>query len=840
MSDAASPLSAPYDAAAVERAAQALWETQRCHAFDPASTAPVFSIDTPPPTVSGRLHIGHVFSYTQAEAIARYKRMRGFNVFYPFGFDGNGLPTERLAEQEHGVKGKDLPRAEFVRLCLETSKKYEREYEAFMRALGISADWSLSYSTIDARCVRISQRGFLDIWRKGEAYLKDAPTLWCTQCGTALAQADLEFADKGSQFTRLRFDLEGGGALEIATTRPELLPACACVFVHPSHPRAAEVVGRRALVPLGEGRSVPVLADEKVDPEKGTGMVMCCTFGDKTDVEWFKTHRLEMRTAVGPDGNMTAIAGPEKGLFVNKARKAILARLSAAGHVTAQQEIVHPVAVHERCKTDIQFMPTKQVFVRVLDKKAELIAMGEKVRWLPEYMGKRFRNWVENLEWDWCISRQRYYGVPFPFWHCEACGEVKLARDEDLPIDPVATPPASPCASCGGTAFRAERDVMDTWATSSETPQINARWGDPVPADARGSAAGPGRSPLPMSMRPQAHEIIRTWAFYTVVKAYIHHRQIPWGDAMVSGLVLDPNREKISKSKGNNPTDPQTLLAKHGVDAVRYWALSGRVGTDYPFSEEDLASGRRLAMKLWNASKLVLGHLADHVPSDTGPGARSAGGRIVDEGVLRRLDATVADATAMLDAYEFGLAKKRIEEFFWNDLCDNWLEMSKDRLYDVSPAGADARRGAQSTAYRVLSTVLKLLAPFVPHVAEAVWQAHFRASEGIASVTRAPWPTAGHVEASHPALLAWDTAVRALSAVRRWRSENKVSPGKPLGRVRFHLPSADAARFGDVAADVRSACRVLALETAQAAEGSTEITIDVLEGPVASPDPAKQ
>src|SRR5262245_726213 len=491
-------LDAPYDPQVTDRAAQDLWERLGVHRFDPASKAEAFAIDTPPPTVSGSLHIGHVFSYTQAECIARYQRMRGKNVFYPFGYDGNGLPTERLAEQEHGVKGKDMPRPDFVRLCLETSAKYAAQFEAFMRTLGLSADWSLAYSTIDERSMRVSQRGFLDLWTKGHAYLKDAPTLWCTQCGTALAQADVEFKDKPSQFTTLRFDLAAGGALEIATTRPELLPACVAVFVHPTHPRAKEWIGKQALVPLQDGRAVPVLADEKVDPEKGTGVVMCCTFGDKTDVEWFQKHRLPLRQALAKDGSMTEMAGPEKGLFVNKARKAILERLQAAGHVLATKEIVHPVATHERCKTDIQFLPTKQVFVRLLDKKAALVAQGEAVRWLPDFMGKRYRNWVENLEWDWCISRQRFYGVPIPLWHCRGCGGVVLAREADLPVDPTADAPPAPCPQCRGTDLEPEKDVMDTWATSSETPQINGRWGETGDAP---------RAPRPMSMRPQAHEI---------------------------------------------------------------------------------------------------------------------------------------------------------------------------------------------------------------------------------------------------------------------------------------------------------------------------------------------
>src|SRR5262245_32346921 len=337
------PLDGPYDPKRNDAEAQALWERERVHAFDPASKAPVFSVDTPPPTVSGSLHIGHVFSYTQAECIVRYKRMRGFNVFYPFGFDGNGLPTERLTEKEHNVKGREMPRPDFVRLCLETSRKYVKEFEALWRSLGFAADWSLVYSTIDDRSMRVSQRGFIDLWKKGEAYLKDSPTLWCTLCGTALAQADLEFHDKPSKFTTLRFDVDGGGApaVSIATTRPELLPACACVFLHPSHPRAKELAAKKLIVPL-QGRAVPVMLDEKVDPEKGTGVVMCCTFGDKTDVEWFQKYSLPLRQAIGPTGAMTEIAGPEAGMHVTKARKAILDRLTAAGHVLESKEIVHP------------------------------------------------------------------------------------------------------------------------------------------------------------------------------------------------------------------------------------------------------------------------------------------------------------------------------------------------------------------------------------------------------------------------------------------------------------------------------------------------------------------
>jgi valyl-tRNA synthetase len=813
-------LDGPYEPKSIDRAAQDLWERLGVHRFDPASKAEVFSIDTPPPTVSGNLHIGHVFSYTQAECIARYQRMRGKNVFYPFGYDGNGLPTERLAEQEHGVKGKDMPRPDFVRLCLETSKKYAAAFEVFMRSLGLSADWSLAYSTIDERSMRVSQRGFLDLWTKGHAYLKESPTLWCTQCGTALAQADLEFKDKPSQFTTLRFDLEGGGHLEIATTRPELLPACVAVFVHPGDARAKALVGRRALVPLQDGRAVPVLADEKVDPEKGTGVVMCCTFGDKTDVEWFQKHGLPLRQALAKDGTMTDLAGPEKGLYVNKARRGVLERLQAAGHVTATKEIVHPVAAHERCKTDIQFLPTKQVFVRLLDKKADLIAQGEKVRWLPDFMGKRYRNWVENLEWDWCISRQRFYGVPFPFWHCKGCGGLLLARDQDLPVDPTARAPHAPCPGCGGTDFDPERDVMDTWATSSETPQINARWGE--------KSEGP-RSPRPMSMRPQAHEIIRTWAFYTIAKSWLHFRDVPWRDAMISGLVLASDREKISKSKGNAPLDPRDLLDKHGADAVRYWALSGKLGTDYPYSDEDLASGRRLGVKLWNAARLAATHLTDFDPK-----APPASPQVIDRWMRARLAAGTKAVTDDLDAYEFGTAKGKVEQLFWNDLCDNYLEMLKARLHDARPEAAGARRAAQAGLYDALSTIVRLLAPFVPHVAEAVWQALFATREGAPSVTRAPWPTADAGKADSDAEAAGAAALTLLTHVRRWRSENKVSPGVPLAEVVIRVGTDLERSSRTVLDDVRAAARIACLEVqADPALGEEPVLVRVVPAPAA-------
>ena len=790
-------LEGKYDPKTLDPAAQALWEAEGVHAYDPASTAPVYSIDTPPPTVSGSLHIGHVFSYTQAECIARYQRMSGKNVFYPFGFDDNGLPTERLTEREHGVLGREMPREEFVALCRKTSAGYKDEFEKLWRDLGFSADWSLRYSTIDERSIRISQRGFLDAHAKGEVYLHTSPTLWDTETQTAVAQAELESKDKRTKMNHLRFDLVDGGHIEIATTRPELLPACVAIFIHPDHPRAGELLGQKARVPL-QDLVVEILADDKVDPEKGTGVVMCCTFGDKTDVEWYQKHGLDLRQAIGRDGTMTALAGPEAGLYANQARRKILERLEEAGLLLKQEDIENVVNVFERTGREIEFLPTRQWFVKVLDKKAKLIELGEQIRWFPEHMGKRYRNWVDGLDWDWCISRQRFFGVPFPVWFCEGCEHVFTAPEAWLPVlDHSHHEISDPCPQCGGTAWRPETDVMDTWATSSETPSINQRWGED---DER-----PGIRP--MTLRPQAHDIIRTWAFYTIVKAWIHHGEIPWADVMVSGHVQAPGKKKISKSKSNAPTDPRDMIEAHGADATRYWALSATLGNDYLYNEDDFKQGRRLCMKLWNATKLAQNHIADFDRA-----AVTAAPRPIDTAIRARLADTVRLASADLERYEFGIAKGSIERFFWNDLCDNYLEMIKNRLYDESPEGAEAREAARAGLYDVLYGVIRLLTPYVPHVCEAVHQALFRAGTGVVSVGAAPWPTTEAPDGAEAAAAAWDAGLALLTSTRRWRSENKVSPGKPLALARLRAAPDVAERSAGVLDDVKAAGRIQTLE----------------------------
>jgi valyl-tRNA synthetase len=815
-------LEGKYDPKLIDARAQELWEREQVHRFDEGSDAEIFSIDTPPPTVSGGLHIGHVFSYTQAECIARYQRMRGRNVFYPFGFDDNGLPTERLTEKEHGVLGREMPRDEFVALCRETSAKYKAEFEALWRSLGVSADWSLSYSTIDERSIRISQRGFLDAYAKGRVYRHESPALWDTETRTAVAQAELDSKTKQTFMNDLRFDLVDGGEILIATTRPELLAACVAIFIHPDHPQAGDLLGRKARVPL-QDLEVEIMADEKVDPEKGTGIVMCCTFGDKIDVEWYQKHRLDLRQAIGRDGRMTGIAGPEAGLYVNQARRAILERLRESGHLLGQEPIENAVNVFEKTGREIEFLPTRQWFIRVLDQKETLLELGQRIRWFPEHMGKRYRNWVQGLDWDWCISRQRFFGVPFPVWFCAGCDHVFLAPADWLPvIEHARHDVTEPCPACGGTDWRPETDVMDTWATSSETPSINNGWGE---------NEDEGRCPLPMSMRPQAHDIIRTWAFYTIVKSWIHFEDVPWDVAMVSGHVQASKGVKIGKTKGNAPSDPRELVEAHGADATRYWALSATLGNDYVYNEDDFKQGRRLCVKLWNAAKLAANHLAGF-EREAAVGAP----RPIDTAIRARLADTVRLASADLDRYEFGIAKGVIERFFWNDLCDNYLEMIKNRLYDETPDGAEAREAARAGLADVLSGVVRLLAPFVPHVCEIVYQGLLRDGKAAAvAIGRAPWPSAEPPPGSEEAQHDWDAAVAVLTTVRRWRSEEKVSPGKPLARVAVTTTPSLAERLPRVLGDVRAAGRIERLDVSvdeALAEG--EVRLDAVERPASS------
>ncbi|MCB8960516.1 MAG: valine--tRNA ligase, partial [Ardenticatenales bacterium] len=575
------------------------WQRQGTYQYQPDSDAPLFAIDTPPPTVSGQLHLGHVYSYSQTDFLARYRRMQGDNVYYPMGFDDNGLPTERLVERQEGIRPEDVGRQKFIEICLATSEKAEAEYQALWQRLGLSIDWRYTYRTIDEDARRLAQASFLDLLARGLAYRQQAPALWCPTCQTAIAQADVADLNRLSEYVTIPFTLADGGLLPIATTRPELLPACVAVFVHPEDERFAHLVGQMARTPLSD-RPVPILADIAADPAKGSGAVMCCTFGDSTDLAWWRTHELPLIEAIGRDGRMTAAAGDLAGLTVPEARGRIKERLAAAGLLLQREPTEQTVTTHDRCDTPIEFIQTAQWFINVLDHKERLLAAADELEWRPAHMKARYQQWVSNLNWDWCISRQRYFGVPFPVWYCDGCGAIQTVDPAQLPLDPTATQPATPCTQCGGTTFTGDGDVMDTWATSSLTPQIAANLRLP------GVAVDAPADYLPYGLRPQAHEIIRTWTFYTVLKSLYHFDRLPWRTVALSGWGLAPEGEgKISKSRTSGVVGPLAMIERYSADAVRYWAASTSLGKDSRISEEKIQAGARLVTKLWNVARFA-------------------------------------------------------------------------------------------------------------------------------------------------------------------------------------------------------------------------------------------
>ncbi len=785
-------LSKRYNAKESEQRWQDFWTERGIFKYRSDSGKPVYSIDTPPPTVSGKTHMGHVFSYVQAEAMARYQRMKGMEVFYPFCFDDNGLPSERFTETEKNVKAQDMPRSEFVKLCLEVTEEAEKEFRDLWTRLGFSCDWDLLYTTIDPWVQRISQRSFLDLNDRGFVYRKKSPTLWCPECGTAVAQAEMDDREFSSVFHDIEFKLaDGSGTIPIATTRPELLPACVAVFVNPSDERWNSLIGKKASIPIF-GHEVEILGDSKVDIDKGTGIVMCCTFGDSTDIEWWQEFGLDLRIVLDNRGHMNALAGFLEGMYWKKARKVLVEKLIDEGFRKESRNIEHTVNVHERCGTPLEYLINMQWFVSILDRKNELLQCGERVNWYPSYFKVRFDHWVKNLKWDWCISRQRFYGVPFPVWYCEECDEPFFAREEDLPVDPLEDSPGQPCSKCGSTSFRPEPDVMDTWATSSLTPQINARWGE---SDEREGF-------MPMSLRPQAHDIIRTWAFYTITKAYLHAGDIPWRDVMISGHALNPAGEKMSKSKGNVAGDPLIALEQYSADELRYWSCSSKLGSDVLFSEEVLGDGRRLVTKLWNAVKFAASHLEDFDPIQK-PELKP-----YDRWILSRFTIAAERATDGMEEYEYSVAINRAESFFWKVLCDNYLEIVKKRLY--SDDDKTGKQSAQYALYRVIYGSLRLFAPVLVHVTEELYQAIFRRSEGHESLHLAPWPNPGFMD--EEALKYGDMSLLIIEEARKFKSLSSLSMAAPLKTLEVSAPAADLtglSRFQDDLMNVTRAENIL-------------------------------
>jgi len=727
---------------------KAFWEKEKIYKFNP-NKKPIFSIDTPPPYLSGKMHIGHAFSYSQQDFIARFQRMKN-NVFYPFGTDDNGLPTERYVEKENNIRSKSMSRAKFIELCLKTLKEMTPEFIQDYKDLGISCDYDIYYSTIDKPTQKVSQKSFIDLYKKQEIYKKEFPTLWCPECQTTIAQAELEDKEEPSLFTTLKFKIETQDLL-IATTRPELLGACVAVFVHPDDKRYKSLIGKKTKVPLFN-HEVPIIADKSADIEKGTGVLMVCSYGDKYDVEAINKHNLEPKLIINPEGKLNI--EPYNDIKIKQARKQILEDLKSQDLIKEQKQISHIVNTHDKCGTPIEFITTEQWFIKILDKKNKLIEQGKKIKWHPEFMRVRYENWIKGLEWDWSISRERHFGIPIPVWTCEKCNQVILAKESELPIDPLQT--KKKCTTCNKEA-KGEEKVLDTWATSSLTPQI-------------ASELINQKIKIPFSLRPQAHDIIRTWAFYTITKSLMHENKIPWEDIMISGYVT-LGGQKMSKSKGTG-VQPKALLEQYGADALRFWAAGSKLGNDLDYQEKDLITGKKFITKLRNASKFVFMNLEDYNPKSNHINSKSKPQNLekIDKLFLEQLNNLIISVTNHFENYDYAKAKSETEKFFYNLFTDNYLEIVKKRVYNET---GNRKTSAQYTLYKTLLTITKLLAPIMPFITEEIYQEYFKKTEKEKSVHLEIWPEPISKTQSQDETL--DLFIQTLSKVRQEKTNNKKS-----------------------------------------------------------------
>jgi len=745
-----------YDPKIAERKWQERWENEGAYRFDPKSAKPLFSIDTPPPTVSGSMHIGHAFSYSQMDFIARYHRMKGENVFMPFGTDDNGLPTERLIEKLNNVKSKKMDRGKFIELCLSTLEKIRPDFVADWKRIGISADWGIFYSTINEHCRRISQQSFIELYNMGLEYRTKAPFMWCPLCQTAIAQVELKDVEKDSKLVYIKLDVEGGGNVSIATTRPELLGSAAAVYVHPEDKRYTNFIGKKAIIPI-YNKKVPVMGNDEADMEYGTGAVYQSTFGDMTDADWAKKFKAEVTEILNPDGTLTAAAGPCAGMKTAEAREKIIEDLKPWTEKIVP--IKHAVNVHERCDTDIEILPTYQWFIKYPSKEV-MLAAGAALKWHPEHMKNRYDNWVKGLKWDWCISRQRYFGIPFPVWYCKKCNEIMLADVAKLPVDPLAAGPGKKC-KCGSSDFEPERDVMDTWATSSLTPKISRELMKGTPAY---------NNLFPMTLRPQAHDIISFWLFNTTIKSMLHDGKAPWKNVMISGWALDPQGRKMSKSKGNT-ISPQEMAKKYSADALRFWAASSNLGEDLPFQEKELVTGMKTATKLWNAAKFVASAVEKDAKEPKNP-------HQIDAWVLSKLTRTVHACTNAFESYEYSRAKIEADLFFWRIFTDYYIEMAKDRIYNPSTYSKEDVDSAKYALKSCMITILKLFAPIMPHITEEIYREIFGMKE---SIHVSAWPKMDYAYEKEES--EGDNMVKTIDCIRKYKSGNKLAMNAPLKEI---------------------------------------------------------
>jgi valyl-tRNA synthetase len=759
---------------------QKIWNASNIYKWDSAkSKEEIFSIDTPPPTISGELHMGHVFSYTQADFIARFQRMSGKSVFYPIGFDDNGLPTERLVEKVKKIRAKDLSREEFIRVCEEVVLETEEKFRNIYKSLGLSFDWEQEYQTISSKSRKLSQMSFIDLYNKKKIIRKFGPSFWDIKDQTAIAQAENVDKEQTGILNDIKFKTVNGEEIVIATTRPEMLPACVAIFYHPNDDRYQHLKNTKAIIPFFNNQ-VPILPDEDVEQEKGTGLVMCCTFGDIQDIEWWRKHTLNTIECIDLHGKMKN-AGFLDGAKITEARELIIEKLKSEHLLLNQTAVVQNVKCAERSGGILEIIPTYQWYIEVLPYKADLHRKNDECNWHPKFMKDRLSSWIDGLNQDWCISRQRYFGVPFPVWYSKRKGEegkILVANVAKLPVDPYVDLPDGYTRQ----EVKPETDVMDTWATSAITPQLSSH---AINEDFMLDKDRHNKL-FPYDLRPQAHEIIRTWAFGTLVKSFFHQDSIPWKNLMISGWCLASDKSKMSKSKGNVVT-PEKLIKDQGADVIRYWASSSKLGMDIVYSDQIFKIGKKLITKLWNAGKFVDFHIngsdrrINFLKDDINNKDIFCD---LDLWIISSLYKVVENATNSFKNYEYCDARVFVENFFWKDFCDNYLELVKTRVYDEENENPKEKKSAILTLNYVFNTLLKLFAPYTPHVTEELNSILYGKNNEMVNQINM-WPKLDDFYYSADKLNIGTHILNILELVRKYKSTKALSLRSEINEIYF-------------------------------------------------------
>ncbi|AIF70188.1 valyl-tRNA synthetase [Palaeococcus pacificus DY20341] len=759
-----------YNPKDIEPKWQKFWLNEKIYKYELDEKRPAYAIDTPPPFTSGTLHLGHVLSHTWIDIIARYKRMRGYNVLFPQGFDNHGLPTELKVEKEFGIS-KDEPE-KFLKKCIEwTWEAIEAMRNQFIQ-IGYSADWDLEYHTMDEEYKALVQKSLLEFYKKGMLYQDKHPVYWCPRCRTSLAKAEVGYVEEDGYLYYIKLPIAGeDDYIPIATTRPELMPACVAVFVHPDDERYKDKVGKKVNLPIFE-REVPIIADKDVDPSFGTGAVYNCTYGDEQDVVWQKRYKLPVIITINEDGTLNENAGKYKGLTSEEARDAIAKDLEELGLLYQKKKVHHRVLRHtERssCKAPIELLPKKQWFIKVKDFTEDIVKVAEQINWYPEDMFLRLKDWAESMDWDWVISRQRVFGTPIPFWVCKECGHIVPAKEEDLPVDPrFDKPPVERCPKCGGE-LEGAKDVLDCWVDSSISPLAITKW----KRDEEWFKIN-----FPTALRPQGHEIIRTWAFYTIFRSYVLTGQKPWHDIMINGMVAGPDGRKMSKSLGNVIT-PEEVIPKYGADAVRIWTALAPPGEDHPFKWETVDYNYRFLQKLWNVFRFAERHIKDfdyekHKEIELEP---------LDRWILSRLHRLIKFATEEMDSYRFNLFTRELMTFIWHEVADDYIEMIKYRLYGDDE---ESKLKAKVALHELLYNILLLLAPLAPHITEELYQEVFKHKVGAKSIHLLEWPAYREERVDEEAERLGEFASEVIGAMRRYKNSHGLSLNAKLKHVAIY------------------------------------------------------